>query len=140
MIFRNYSYVPARNIAKVLGTIGAVIEAEARKAGLGKFRYNPDWLKKGFVTIIRENRDILTKEQLLILTDFSEKEFDALLKDYDFLDVKLGDKPNVTAPAYGVPQADERVTAKVRKIAEEFYVEPTAKPFDYRLILIRFIP
>lgn len=87
MIFRNYSYVPARNIAKVLGTIGAVIEAEARKAGLGKFRYNPDWLKKGFVTIIRENRDILTKEQLLILTDFSEKEFDALLKDYDFLDV-----------------------------------------------------
>lgn len=56
------------------------------------------------------------------------------------MDVKLGDKPNVTAPAYGVPQADERVTAKVREIAEEFYVEPTAKPFDYRLILIRFIP
>lgn len=131
VIFRNYSYVPARNIAKVLGTTEAVIEAEARKTGLGKFRYNPDWLKKGFVTIIRENWDILTKEQLLILTGFSEKEFDALLKDYDFLDVKLGDKPNVSAPVYGVPQADERGTAKVRETVEEVYVEPTAKPFDF---------
>ena len=131
VIFRNYSYVPAKNIAKVLGTTEEVIEAEARKAGLGNFRYNPDWLKKGFVTVIRGNWDLLTKEQLLILTGFSEKEFDALLKDYDFLDVKLGDKPVIVPPVYGVPEADENNTARVKEIAESVYIAPSARPFDF---------
>ena len=51
VIFRNYGLVPTENIAKALKTDAQTIKLEAERLGLKKVEYNPDWLKKGYVTI-----------------------------------------------------------------------------------------
>ncbi len=131
-IFRNYGTVENSKLAEVLNTTETVIETEAERMGLNLIKYNPDWVKKGFVTIVRNNWDLLTKTQIRTLLSMGEKEFDRFLIYYDFLDVKVGAKPELEAPVYS-PLSKEEIekTAKIKDFMIANYKAPEVMPFDF---------
>ena len=90
VIFRNYRMVPDARIAAVLGCTEADVAREAARLGLRVGEANPDWLTRGFITVIRSNWYLLPYEQLTTLLDYTAERLEFILKNEDFLDVKLG--------------------------------------------------
>lgn len=110
VVWRNWGYVPVERIAEALCTSCEKIREAAEVLGL-----NPDepvneaWGKRGFLTTIRENWHLCTYEQLLILLNVNAEELAFILKEDDFMWVKLGCiKPMVDAPKYA-PLTDEEL-------------------------------
>ena len=90
VLYRNYGMVADDKLAQVLGTDTATVRAEAAKLGLGKITYDPEWLNSGYITIIRNNWFLLDCEQLAQLLGWTEEKLDYVIKEEDFLYVKLG--------------------------------------------------
>ncbi len=118
VVWRNWGYVPVEKIAKALGTSSENIREAAEVLGLNPAEtVNPAWGKRGFLTIIRENWHLCTYEQILILLNISDEELAFILKEDDFMWIKLGGmKPMVDAPKY-TALTDEELQ-QTRKIAE----------------------
>lgn len=133
VIFRNWKLVPAQRLAKILCTDEQTVIKEALKLGLENSEYNEDWLSKGFITLIRQNWHILSYRQLLILLNKTEDELDFILKEDDFLDVKLGGfKPDVREPSYYKLSAqEEAATARIKKEIQRQYIKQSDKPFNF---------
>lgn len=132
VIFRNYGFVKTENIAKILDTDVDTIILEAERLGLKNQEFNPDWLKKGYVTIIRNNWDILPNEQTVVLLETTLKDYQKLLVEYDFLDVKLGKKPNVESVKYSALNEKQIAqTEEIRKEVENNFMPSKVKPFDF---------
>ena len=131
VIFRNYSYVESSKIAEAISATEEEVESFARATGLDKFEFNSAWQKKGFVTIIRNNWDLLSNDAIARFIGVTGKELEAILSDYDFLYVKLGEKPKIETPVYGNPKSDEARLAEIKKIVDETYVKPKVMPFDF---------
>lgn len=130
VILRNYGLVPNKNVAKVLNTSEEIVVLEAKKLGLEKIEFNSDWVEKGFVTIIRNNWDLLQNEDIASLLDISDSELEKLLREYDFLDIKLGKKPDCKKISYDGSE-DKETTLWAKKIIESNFIEPKVKPFDF---------
>ena len=92
-IFRAYEYVSPALIAKILGTTEEKVKQAAYDMGLTKECTDNTWLKKGYITIIRRMWHILPYEQLLELIGMDAETLAVILREEDFLDIKLGDKP-----------------------------------------------
>ena len=92
-IFRAYEYIPVSKIAKILDTSEENVRNAATEMGLKKECTSDIWLNKGYITIVRRLWHILPYEQLLELLEFGEEEFAVILREEDFLDIKLGKKP-----------------------------------------------
>ena len=132
VVFRNWGMVRAEKLAEVLRTDEATVYNEARALGLDRMSYDPDWVDKGFVTIIRNNWDVLPNEDIRTLLSVTEKEWHALLAEYDFLDVKLGEKPVVHSVKYAPLSAAQRLqTEKIGAFVREKFRLHTVKPFDF---------
>lgn len=132
VVFRNWGMVRAEKLAEVLRTDEATVYNEARALGLDRMSYDPDWVNKGFVTIIRNNWDVLPNEDIRTLLSVTEKEWHALLAEYDFLDVKLGEKPVVHSVKYAPLSAAQRwQTEKIGAFVREKFRLHTVKPFDF---------
>lgn len=132
VVYRNFGTVENARLANVLRMDEETLVLQAKKMGLEQISYNPDWLTKGFVTIIRNNWDILTEEQIQMLLGMRENEYKKLLLDYDFLDVKLGKKPNVEAPVYAPLTSEEEArTQEIAAFTREKFRVPSVKPFDF---------
>ena len=118
VVWRNWGYVPVERIAEALDTSCEKIREAADVLGL-----NPDepvneaWGKRGFLTTIRENWHLCTYEQILILLNISDEELAFILKEDDFMWIKLGSlKPMVDAPKYAALTDVE--LQQTRQIAE----------------------
>lgn len=131
VILRNYALVPSEKIAKAIHTTPEEVECFAAKIGLDRYQFDPIWREKGFVTIIRNNWDILPNQMIADLLDYSREEFETLLKEYDFLDVKLGAKPAFDPPVYNDPPADHKKLQKLKELIEDTYTPRTVLPFDF---------
>ncbi len=132
VIFRNYGMVPTENIAKVIKCSNEQVIKCACDLGLSEVEYDCNWLKKGFVTVIRNNWDLISNKDISVLLGISESELNAILKDYDFLDIKLGDKPKIYD--YTFTELSEEQLLKTKKIKElvlKNYEKSTVKPFDF---------
>ena len=92
-IFRAAEYVPTEKIAKILGTTKDNIEKAISDMGLPCYDPGDVWLEKGYITIIRRMWHILPYEQLLELLGMDAEALAVILREEDFLDVKLGNKP-----------------------------------------------
>ena len=92
-IFRAWEYVPAERIAKILGTTEENVIRAAEEMGLPNYAPGNIWLERGYITIIRQMWHILPYSQLLDLLGMTEEELALILKEEDFLDVKLQSKP-----------------------------------------------
>lgn len=102
VIWRNWGYIPVDRIAAALETSCENIYCAATQMGLDENEpVNPMWEKRGYLTTIRDNWHICTYEQLMILLNISAEELAFILKEDDFMWVKLGnEKPQVEGSVY----------------------------------------
>jgi len=116
-LFRAWEYIPAAKIASLLRTDEETIRSAATEMGLPDYDPGMQWLEKGYITIIRRLWHILPYSQLLELLQMDEQTFAFLLKEEDFLDHKLGDKPDC-APIYWrkLTEEEKQQTARIKKI------------------------
>ncbi len=116
VIFRNFNNVPTCRIAKILGTTVEKIEKSAEQMGLKTpAKVNENFLKRGFITIIRDNWLLLPYSQLLTLLDITEEELAFILKEDDFLGEKLGAKPFLEeVKYYELNEEEKEKTAKIK--------------------------
>ena len=99
MIYRNWELVAPQRIAKVLGIPEARVNALASDMGLPvPAAVHGDFLKNGYVTLIRANWHLLPYEQLCTLLDITPAKLSYLLAEDDFLDIKLGSIKPDTPP------------------------------------------
>lgn len=110
VVWRNWGYVPVERIAEVIGTSYERVCEAAEILGLNQAEpVNEAWLKRGFLTIIRNNWHLCTYEQIETLLNISSEELAFILKEDDFMWVKLGGmKPLVEPPKYA-PLTEEQL-------------------------------
>ena len=103
VIFRLWEMVPAARLAEVLETDEAHIRQLAQDMALPPQKNTGEWMEKGYITIIRSAWYLLPYEQLLKLLDWDAEQLAYILKEDDFLDIKLGSlKPAVTGAIPGI--------------------------------------
>ena len=92
-IFRASEFVSFEKIAQVLGASVEDVRADAAEMGIDHAEESRVWLEKGYITIIRALWHLLPYEQLLTLLETDADTLAILLREEDFLDIKLGKKP-----------------------------------------------
>ena len=133
-IFRNWEMVSKEKIAQVLGTTTENVVKEAERMGLGPQGDTDIWAEKGYITIIRANWHILPYEQLTELLGWSDEKLAYILKEEDFLDIKLGmEKPKCDKVLYRELTKEEIEKTKLVADAVKAIEIPggAKKPFDF---------
>lgn len=138
-IFRNWEMVDKERLALVLGTSTEKVEQEAIRMGLGEQGDTKVWAEKGYITIIRANWHLLPYEQLIQLLGWSEEKLAHILKEEDFLDIKLGTftpfKPKSDKISYcELTEEQKQKTEKIKAAMQELaaHTPNDAKaPFDF---------
>lgn len=110
VVWRNWGLVPSEHLAKVLRTSPENVRNLALAMGLPEsLDGSEDFRKRGYITLIRRNWHLLPYEQLLQLVDMSPAELAYVLREDDFLFVKLGNlKPRCAAVQYQEPNEEAR--------------------------------
>lgn len=141
VVWRNWGMVPMDRIARILKT--SVNNIIKMAEGLGLQPQPPSerkWLKRGYITIIRNNWHLLNYDQLLELLDWTPEELAYTLKEDDFLWHKLGQlKPDVEPVFYSPLSEEEEIkTMELKKLLEKHFPCDcnTCEPFGF---LERFI-
>lgn len=130
-IFRALEYVSKEKIAKILKTTPENVQSAAFELGLQNYASKDLWLKKGYITIIRRMWHILPYSQLLELLDMDEETFAAILRDEDFLDIKLGNKPICDEVVWRELTEEEQArTSEIKKIMQALDMSGKA-PFEF---------
>ena len=130
-IVRAAEYVPYGKIAEILKTDEQTVRRAAEQMGHPEYDPGNQWLRKGTVTILRRLWQILNYEQLLQLLEMDEQTLAVTLREEDFLDVKLSEKPDC-APLYWENLTPEQLkqTEMIRKYMENVDLSGV-KPFDF---------
>ncbi|MBQ9796324.1 MAG: hypothetical protein IJW50_01255 [Clostridia bacterium] len=139
-IFRASEFVSAERMANILRTTKENVIQAANEMGVPYRAEDDVWLNKGYITIVRQLWHILPYEQLLELLEMDEATFATILREEDFLDVKLGDKPDCE-PVYFRALTEEE-QARTKKIKEIMSALPAAQTksfdFQYRVPKLQF--
>ncbi len=131
-IFRAQEYLPYEKIAKTLGTTEENVKNACTDMGLSLHDVGDIWLKRGYITIIKQMWHILPYDQLLELVEMDESEFALILREEDFLDVKLQDKPVCEPVRWRELTEDEKKqTEKIKEIMLSLDMNGVA-PFDFK--------
>jgi len=137
-IFRNWEMLEPQTLADVLGCDADSVMELAAEMGLPTPPdVNGDWKTKGYITIIRANWHLCTYAQIAYLLGISEDQLAYILREDDFLSVKLGNfKPEVPPLTYApLTEEEHRQTTAIRRVMEAAFAEMPhhpAKPFDFR--------
>lgn len=131
-IFRAYEYITPTKIASILGTTEGNVRQAAQDMGLTKACDNNIWLEKGYITIIRRMWHILPYEQLLELLEVDSLTLAVILKEEDFLNVKLGDKPVCESVTFRELTKEEQAETEYIKGVIQSLDMWGAEPFDFR--------
>ncbi|MBQ8893020.1 MAG: hypothetical protein IJ043_01255 [Clostridia bacterium] len=130
-IFRACEYVPYSKIAEILGVEEQKVRQAAAEMGLPDYDPGNLWLTKGYITIIRRLWNLLPYEQLLQLLDMDAHTFAVLLREDDFLDVKLADKPVCAPVTWQEPDSEQKKRlAEIKKIMEDLELSGV-EPFNF---------
>jgi hypothetical protein len=134
-VFRLWETVSAERIASALCTDVETVSAAAEAMGLPTQKYTERWAERGYITTIRNAWHILPYEQLLAVLGFTEDRLAAVLKDDDFLVVKLGNAKPYCEPITPTVLSTEG-NAQLQKIRETVtgQLAPLfsgAAPFDF---------
>lgn len=93
LIFRLWKMIPSERIARVLKTTHENVLAAAESMGLTDEGDNfENWIKKGYITIIKAMWHLLPYEQILEILEWDEQRLAYVLKEDDFLGYKLGNE------------------------------------------------
>ncbi len=133
VLFRSYGMVPDARLAEILHMNTVQVAEEAARLGLRPRACNPVWEKRGYITLLRDNWELLDYEGLLRLLDCDEQRLALPLKEDDFLDVKLGGfKPAVEPPVYRpLTREQARLTGEISALVSRMDCRPQVAPFDF---------
>lgn len=123
-VWRNWNAVPPSKIADVLGATTEDVAAMATSMGLPPVAsVAPAMRERGYVSLIRRNWHLLPYEQLLQLLDMTPEHLAVMLREEDFLWIKLGQlKPACEPLRYSPPGADVKARAEqIRRQVEEVF-------------------
>ncbi len=134
-IFRNWNTVKKEKLAEVLETTVENVVCEAVRMGLPPQEDVSLWREKGYITIIRANWHLLDYTQLCELLDEAPEKLAEVLKEEDFLDIKLGCfKPECEKVLYRpLTETEIKETEKLRSVVKK-YISPHKRelsPFDF---------
>ncbi len=134
-VWRNWTLVPVERIAKVVGASKSDVVRMGRAMGLGgPPRISASIQARSYITVIRRNWHLLPYEQLLELLEWTPEQLGYVLREDDFLFIKLGSlKPANTPLRYEPP--DMAVLAREREIQGVMKMElpALAKPPEVEL-------
>lgn len=136
LIFRLWEMVPCEKIAKVIETEIENVKKAAEAMGLPEQKVSTEWESRGYISIIRAVWNLLPYEQIFTLLDWDENRLDFVLKEDDFIGIKLGEKCDCPKVLYrDLTEKEAEKTAKIRKTMLET-VAPLAKeekvaPFEF---------
>ena len=113
VVWRNWELIQPQKIACVLHATVAQITAIAESLGLPPEPFvSPHSPQRNYITIIRRNWHLLPYEQLLELLDWNAERMSYVLREDDFLFIKLGNlKPACPPVYYHDPDKQARDTA-----------------------------
>ena len=136
LIFRLWEMVPYSKIAKVIGASDEQILKAAKNMGLSPQKDTTDWSTRGYISIIRAVWNLLPYEQIYELLDWNSNRLSFVLKEDDFLAIKLGEKCDCPKVVYRELTEEENVrTLQIKKtVLNE--IRPlesgnTTKSFDF---------
>ncbi len=134
-IFRNWDMVSKEKIAEVLKTSVENVVLEAERMGLLPQRDTAIWKNKGYITVIRANWHLLNYPQLCSLLGWEESHLAKILKEEDFLSVKVGFfKPVCDELIYRpLTESEMAATTAIRTVMEKYInSHPLQKaPFNF---------
>lgn len=139
VVWRNWNLVASEKIAEVIRTSPENVISAAAALGLPpENRAKLDeWMRSGYITIIRRNWELLPYSQLLQLLGWTPDRMMFTLKEDDFLWSKLGFlKPDCEEALYRpLSQEETEKTKRIRDWVRKHFaaMEPAAEqPFDFR--------
>jgi len=131
-VFRNWEFVPLKKLAVVLGTTEQNVKELAALMGLPEQSDISSWKTRGYITVIKQNWHLLPYSQLMQLLDITADELAYILKEDDFLSVKMGEKFNCPPLKYEPLNDDQLQQTKIiRDTVAELFKERKRKPFDF---------
>lgn len=139
-VWRNWNAVPPSKIAGILGATEAQVTELAVSMGLPAVTaVPPGMMSRGYVTLIRRNWHLLPYDQLLTLMEMTPEQLDVMLREEDFLWVKLGrTKPACERLQYSEPDASAQERAgEIRKVVEEEFGASITEPGEPRFDFVR---
>jgi hypothetical protein len=138
-VWRNWELANLDRMAQVVGGTARELEALGRAMGLPpKARLSNDYLKRIYITVIRQNWHVLPEAQIRELLGWDRAKFEFTLKEDDFLDVKLGRvKPACEPLRYQAPTAAERRRAgEIRTNVERWFGRELRLPAQPRFSFV----
>jgi hypothetical protein len=147
-VWRNWELVNLDRAAAVVKCTPQQLRVLGESMGLPpKPKLSNEQLRRIYVSVIRQNWHLLPFEQLMALLGWTREKLDFTLKEDDFLDVKLGPKPECAPVAYHDPTPEERKRAAEmqRAVRSAFGAEWSARgepafTFIQRLSSLEFEP
>ena len=130
-IWRNWQSVSIDTMAKVLDTSPEAIREIGLAMGLPDQKSVSDqFLKRGYISLIRRNWHLISREQLRKLLDWSEEKLAFTIREDDFLWVKLGGDHIDTKPLkYSAPNDDTKKRCdQIRQTIVKHFSNELAKP------------
>ena len=137
-VFRNWEMIEPRVLGDVLGCDADTVTSLAAEMGLPTPPdVDPAWLTKGYITIIRANWHLCSYAQIAFMLGISEEQLAYILREDDFLSVKLGNfKPEVPPLVYAPLTEEEHAkTRAIRQVVSAAFEEMPhhpQKPFDFK--------
>lgn len=134
-VYRALEFFTYEKIAKLLGTTADNVKELGEAMGIYEDQKSDIWLRKGYITIIRAMWHLLPYEQLCELLETDPDELAILLREEDFLDIKLGKKPVCDKLSWKpVTESDKIALAKIKLSMDSLSLEGK-KPFEFEYIM-----
>lgn len=137
VVFRCWEMVPCERIASVLKTTPERIKKIAYDMGLKEQKNTDEWMTKGYITIIKSMWHLLPYSQLLALLGWDEERLAYILKEDDFLNIKLGEfKPDCDEVLYRkLTEEEVKATEIIKKAIVnsniDFNMEDESEAFNF---------
>lgn len=124
VIWRNWGLIPIKDLAALLGTSEEEISNTASEMGLPRLeRVSDIFRRRGYITLIRRNWHLLPYSQLVQALNMTPDELAFILREDDFLFVKLGNlKPR--CPLVTFPERDGKIKeeeAWIRSVVQKHF-------------------
>lgn len=139
-VWRNWNALPPAKIATIMGATEEQVTSIAVSMGLPATAIvPPDMLTRGYVSLIRRNWHLLPYEQILAMLEITPDQLDVMLREEDFLWIKLGrTKPNCEPLHYVPPNESAMKRAdEIRRIVVEDFGASISEPGESRFEFVR---
>ncbi len=144
VIFRNWNMVPPERIAAALDSTADDVLKHAAKLGLDvPPAVSEQWLKRGYVSLIRTNWQLLNYDAMLKLLDWTPEKLLDVLQNEDFLWIKLGSlKPQCpSVSCRELTEDEEKATANICEIVKKYRADKDfEEPFAFVNKFASFAP